>query len=485
MLFNSYEFIVFFLPLTLLGYFALNRMRYVTAASGWLVLASFVFYSWWNPAYMPLLAGSVVFNYSVGTVLSREGRPHGGPGRRGLLVIGVAANLALLGYYKYTGFLMENVSALLGADLPVPRMLLPLAISFFTFQQIAYLVDSYQGRTREYDFLNYTVFVTFFPQLIAGPIVHHAEMMPQFARLRGRVFTPANVSAGLMLFAVGLFKKVGLADHLAVWVNEGYASADRLYMAEAWVTSLSYTLQIYFDFSGYTDMAMGAALMFNIKLPANFETPYRALNIQDFWRRWHMTLSRFLRDYVYIPLGGNRSGALRTLGNLFVTFLIGGVWHGAGWTFAIWGALHGGAMVAHRLWYGRGMSMKRWIAWPATFMFLNVTWVFFRAESYGQAMTVLRAMFAGPVVIPHQWEAKLGWLFDAGMFDDAFFHISGGRTSVVVVLAMLGIAMFGANSLALAERFRPTWRSAAFTSALLFYSVMSLTRATEFLYFNF
>lgn len=320
MLFNSYEFIVFFLPLTLLGYFSLNRMRYVTAASGWLVLASFVFYSWWNPAYMPLLAGSVVFNYSVGTVLARQGRPHGGPGRRGLLMIGVAANLALLGYYKYTGFLMENANALLGANLPVPRLLLPLAISFFTFQQIAYLVDSYQGRTREYDFLNYTVFVTFFPQLIAGPIVHHAEMMPQFARLRNKIFTPANVSAGLMLFAVGLFKKVGLADHLSVWVNEGYANADRLYMAEAWVTSLSYTLQIYFDFSGYTDMAMGVALMFNIKLPANFETPYRALNIQDFWRRWHMTLSRFLRDYVYIPLGGNRSGALRTMGNLFVTF---------------------------------------------------------------------------------------------------------------------------------------------------------------------
>ena len=360
-------------------------------AKGFLVFASLFFYSWWNVAYLPIILSSLLFNYIIGNSLN-ENFKKVKIGKRSLLTFGIVSNLALLGYFKYTDFLIENFNGVFDSSLPLLHLALPLAISFFTFQQIAYLVDSYKGETREYDFLNYALFVTFFPQLIAGPIVHHSEMMPQFASRWNLVKNYRHIALGLFIFSIGLFKKVVIADSFALTATAGFDHAATLNFLEAWATSLSYTFQLYFDFSGYTDMAIGAALLFNIKLPINFNSPYKALDIQDFWRRWHITLSRFLRDYIYIPLGGNRKGTFRTYTNLMATFILGGIWHGAGWTFVFWGFLHGLALVIHRFWKSLGFRMPKLLAWFITFNFINVAWVFFRAKEWEDALKVLSGM---------------------------------------------------------------------------------------------
>ncbi len=311
MLFNSYTYIFYFLPAVFVIYFYLNKKRLTTASKGFLFVASMLFYCWWKLEYLPLILGSILFNFILGISLAKQSE-HGKISRKSLLIIGITANVTLLGFYKYTDFLIGNVNFAFAQEIPLLDLTLPLAISFFTFQQIAYLVDSYRGETEDHDFLHYAVFVTFFPQLIAGPIVHHKEMMPQFDNIRNKVLQSKNISKGLFIFTAGLFKKVVIADTFAIWATNGFDLAVTLNFIDAWVTSLSYSLQLYYDFSGYTDMAIGAALFFNIKIPINFNSPYRALDIQDFWRRWHITLSRFLRDYVYIPLGGNRQGHFRT-----------------------------------------------------------------------------------------------------------------------------------------------------------------------------
>ena len=391
MLFNSYEFIFIFLPLSFLIYFFLLQKRLVVGAKGFLVFSSLFFYSWWNISYLPIILSSMLFNYIVGNSLNeniQKIKVH----KKTLLTFGILANLTLLGYFKYTDFFIENFNSAFGSSTSLLHLALPLAVSFFTFQQIAYLVDSYRRETAEYDFLNYALFVTFFPQLIAGPIVHHSEMMPQFASRWNLVKNYKNIALGLFIFSIGLFKKVVIADNFAVWATVGFDTATTLNFFEAWATSLSYTFQLYFDFSGYTDMAIGAALLFNIKLPINFNSPYKALDIQDFWRRWHITLSRFLKDYIYIPLGGNRQGEFRTYTNLMVTFILGGIWHGAGWTFVFWGFLHGLALVVHRVWSILGFKLWSWLAWFITFNFINIAWVFFRAKEWKDAIKVLSGM---------------------------------------------------------------------------------------------
>ena len=392
MLFNSIEFIFLFLPITFFAYFYLLRTAAAHFAKYFLIGASLFFYAWWNVAYLPIILFSMLFNYTIGTLLDKP-HPYLHSKRKTLLIFGIVANVALLGYFKYTDFLIDNINTLFHTSVPLLHLALPLAISFFTFQQIAYLVDSYRGETGRYGFSDYALFVTFFPQLIAGPIVHHAEMMPQFASKRNRVKNYKNIVLGLFLFSIGLFKKTILADTLAGIADVGFDTAPSLDFKEAWATSLAYTFQLYFDFSGYTDMAIGAALLFNIKLPVNFDAPYKALDIQDFWRRWHITLSRFLKTYVYIPLGGNRKGSARTYLNLFLTFLIGGIWHGAGWTFLFWGALHGAGMVVHRIWSAYVPPLPKIVAWFVTFNFVNVAWVFFRAKSWDDATKVLHGMF--------------------------------------------------------------------------------------------
>ena len=342
MLFNSYGFLFLFLPVTLIVFFALGqRQRSKKLAMAWLVVTSLFFYAWWNPAYLGIMLGSIIFNYTVGFVLSAEDSPLA---KKLVLTYGIVVNLGLLGYYKYANFFVDSLNAVFGDVIFLETILLPLAISFFTFQQIAYLIDTYRGETRELNFLHYCLFVTFFPQLIAGPIVHHKEMLPQFDRDSLYSINIRRHAVGYSIFTLGLFKKVVLADGIAAYATPAFFAADsgiELTLFEAWTGALAYTLQLYFDFSGYSDMAIGLARMFGIRLPLNFNSPYKATNIVDFWRRWHMTLSRFMRDYIYIPLGGNRQGIIGGRNaNLMTTMLLGGLWHGAGWNFLFWGGLH-------------------------------------------------------------------------------------------------------------------------------------------------
>jgi D-alanyl-lipoteichoic acid acyltransferase DltB (MBOAT superfamily) len=300
MLFNSYEFLFLFLPITLLGFHLIGKQGHHRVAIAWLVGASLFFYGWWNPAYLNLMLFSILFNYSIGISLSSTlGRKLSS---KTILTIGVATNLAVLGYYKYANFFVDNLNALSDSNLILHKVILPLAISFFTFQQIAYLVDAYRGKAREYSFLHYCLFVTFFPQLIAGPIVHHKDMLPQFAKDAVYKLRSKNLAIGITIFTLGLFKKVVLADGVSVYATPVFNAAEAgmiLTFFEAWTGALAYTFQLYFDFSGYSDMAIGIARMFGIRLPLNFNSPYKATSIIDFWRRWHITLSRFLRDYLY------------------------------------------------------------------------------------------------------------------------------------------------------------------------------------------
>lgn len=492
MLFNSYIFIFLFLPVCAAVYFLLNRSRLVEAAKGWLVFASLFFYAYWKPVYLPLILGSMVFNYLLGTLMTRRTAP-GERKSRLILAFGIVVNSVLLGFFKYANFFVDNLNAAGAALAPgwntlhLEKIFLPLAISFFTFQQIAYLVDSYRHETKEYDFFNYCLFVSFFPQLIAGPIVHHGEMMPQFARLRNKVLNWHNVFVGLFIFAVGLIKKVCIADTFAVWATAGFDHAPTLNFFAAWATSLSYHLQLYFDFSGYTDMAVGSSLLFNIKLPLNFNSPYKALDIQDFWRRWHMTLSRWLRDYLYIPLGGSRGGTAKTCINVIIVFLIGGFWHGAGWTFIVWGLLHGVASAGHRLWQQTGRKLPKWAAWLVTALFINITWIFFRATSFASAVKVLKGMFGfSGVVIPEKRLEFLHFLGDCGARIGRVYADIGGRseTTRLLVVFMLIVAL-APNSMQLKEKVTPGKFWAFAIGIMLAYGILSMNRVSEFLYFQF
>lgn len=398
MLFSSYIFLFFFLPIVLLGYYALGRVHW-RLATKWLTLSSLVFYGWWNPesneAWSPffviLIVCSCLFNFGCGNLITVAKRH---TTKKLLVTLGVPLNIGLLLYYKYTGLFAVWSQALSGWPTEIPHLVMPLAVSFFTFLQIAFLVDVYRGDKTGYSFWDYLLFVTFFPHLIAGPLVHHRELISQFRPEITRV-KARYIGIGLTLLILGLFKKVVLADNLATVANPifGFAAEGTrdLTFGEAWAGALAYTFQLYFDFSGYSDMAIGLSYLFGLRLPLNFNSPYKATSIVDFWRRWHMTLSRFLRDYLYIPLGGNRKGKARRYTNLMITMLLGGLWHGAGVTFALWGVLHGFFLCVNHAWAGlrdrMGWSpMHRLLAIPLTFFFIVLTWVPFRAGSYELAV---------------------------------------------------------------------------------------------------
>ena len=472
MLFNSYIFLFLFLPIVFFTYFYLNSQKFTEASKVFLVFASLFFYGWWNISYLPIILTSIFFNYIVGSLLNRVKRINY-LYKKPILIFGIVSNLALLIYFKYTNFLIDNLNDwVVSENIINIDLALPLAISFFTFQQISYLVDSYKNKTKEYSFLNYSLFVTFFPQLIAGPIVHHNEMMPQFFKIRNKVKNHNNISLALFIFAIGLFKKVIIADSFSVWATQGFDIKTTLNFFEAWSTSLSYTFQLYFDFSGYSDMAIGLALLFNIKLPINFNSPYKATNIQDFWRRWHITLGRFLKDYIYIPLGGNREKEYKTYSNLMITFIIGGIWHGAGWTFIFWGFLHGLALVIHRIWtkiaHKFNIKLNTWIAWIITFNFINFSWVFFRAKEWDDAIKILKGMI------------------------DINFNIPINTDHFFLILFSLTITIFFKNSMEIAQHHSKKSWAKWVTIYLLIISFLQILniqiqndKISEFLYFNF
>ena len=445
MLFNSFEFLFAFLPVVCVVYFGLARVASPRVARCWLAAASFGFYAYWDVRYVPLLAGSVVFNFFTA--------------RRRWLVVGILGNIAALGYYKYTGFFLTSLNSAAGLHLTVPAIILPLGISFFTFTQIAYLVDACREKIRHYDFVDYALFVSYFPHLLAGPILHHAQMMPQFA---GPVrFNMDRFSAGVSLFAVGLAKKILVADIVAPIATQGFSNAATLTFGPAWIAALAYTIQIYFDFSGYTDMARGASKMLGIELPINFNSPYQARNLQDFWQRWHITLSRFMRDYLFYNVGGgSRTVAMRYLATI-VTFTIAGLWHGANWTFVIWGLLNGVGIVAVRLF---PIQLPAWLARAVTFVTVTLLWVWFRAANVSDAWHMCSTMLGGK-----------GWLVG----------LQVPQTTLALMAAALLVAWLAPNSQKLFDRpvIAPVWRVAL--GILLAVSIASLQHASEFLYFNF
>ncbi|MEM9121920.1 MAG: MBOAT family protein [Pseudomonadota bacterium] len=554
MLFNSYIFIFVFLPVTWLVFAVLTRRAPYTIALGWLVAASLFFYAYWNPPFVLLLILSVVCNYGLGRLLHSMHRPtvQGGAAlrgaglvrpagvpqtsdpaskwpRRAVLAAGILFNLGLIAYFKYAGLLIDTINAAAALGIPAPSIFLPLGISFFTFQQIAYLVDHYTGDTKETRFVSYALFVTFFPQLIAGPIVHHKEMMPQFDRGADRRIRFDNVVIGLTIFAIGLFKKVVLADQIALYsspVFEAAAAGQAVTLVDAWIGALGFTLQLYFDFSAYSDMAIGLARLFGIRLPLNFNSPYKATSISDFWRRWHMTLSRFLRDYLYIALGGNRHGQARRYTNLFITMLLGGLWHGAGLAFLFWGALHGVYLAINHAFNSARAALFGWtpdqttvvsrnLSRAVTFLAVVVGWVFFKAGSlaleqggnalggFDTAIVVLAGMAGlNGVVLPHVF-APVAGVLPVTIGDVAFY---GGIPMVALFALLFAIIWFSPNVAQIMRTYRPVietypgevepvalgflrwkpsmgWSVAVGAMAAL--AVGNLTQVSEFLYFQF
>jgi D-alanyl-lipoteichoic acid acyltransferase DltB (MBOAT superfamily) len=480
MLFNSYAYCFAFLPLTWLGYFYLNRLGYLRWATGFLALASLVFYGWWDVRYVPLIVFSMTLNYGLARWLSE--REPDGRSRAGL-AFGLLFNLGLLALFKYADFIIGNVNAVVpSAHWPLLSLGLPLGISFFTFQKVAYLIDSYRGETKGTPFVHYCLFVLFFPQLIAGPIVHHREALPQFADARRRKPWRLNLVRGLFLFSLGLFKKTVVADSLAPWVHTGFDLLPSLSPLQAWAASLAYSFQLYYDFSGYSDMALGAAALFNIRLPVNFNSPYQSLDILDFWRRWHITLGRFLRDTIYLPLGGNRRGAGRSAANLMLTFLLGGLWHGANWTFIAWGALHGLGQACLRAWRRafQPRPLPRAMAMALTFLFVHLGWVLFRAKDFGAALKVFKGMLGLGAVGVGSVAAQLGLLnvvIESSIVQTAFASL---------LLATAGLAACRwRNSQQLARSLKPGWQAVLWTVLLFALGLLNMARTSEFLYFNF
>jgi len=504
MLFSSYAFLFQFMPAVALAFAAARRH---SARAGILVLvgASLFFYGAWRPVYLLLLVASIAANFSLGLLMENPVR------RRTVGMVGVALNLALLCYFKYTNFILDSLHALSGTPPQFLNIVLPLGISFFTFQQIAYLVDVMRGARVERDIASYTLFVSFFPHLIAGPLVHHAEMIPQFKR--GRTGRSATLAArGLAIFAAGLFKKVIIADDLAQFVSPVFAHLDAgggVTTTWAWLATLSYTLQIYFDFSGYSDMAIGLALLFGIRLPVNFRSPYKALSIIDFWRRWHITLSRFLRDYLYIPLGGNRFGEQRRYLNLMVTMLLGGLWHGAGWNFLIWGGLHGLYLCINHLWLAwRGETAKTstsdastnrlamGLSWAVTFLAVVIAWVFFRAKTAAGACQMLLALFGFEAGRPTYVSPGVLRLMDLPiLIGEGWLLLIGSGAVLLALLLALWLPnvaqVFSYREYRRAPepstwlQWRPTFVWALVSALALTLSLFGMWQHLEFLYFQF
>ena len=480
MVFSSYIFIFAFLPLVLLGFYLLPRLiaapgRLRRAQNLLLIAASLVFYGYFNVSYLLLIAASILVNYLLALAIQN--------GRRKQIVklcfvVGVLFNVLLIGYFKYYDFFIENINFLFRGSFALKHLLLPLGISFFTFQQLSFLVSVYKKEEQVEDFISYCVFVLFFPQLVAGPIVLYSEMIPQFKDESRCRFDSDNLARGIYMFCVGLFKKAVVADTLALFVDNGYAQSS-LGLAAAWAVSLCYTLQIYFDFSGYSDMAIGLGKMFNIDLPWNFLSPYQSESFTVFWRRWHITLGRALSSYIYKPLGGSRRGRARTFLNTMATFLISGLWHGAAWTFVLWGGIHGLFVAGEKLLGDRLERVPKALRVGLTFLLVNVLWVLFRAESFSQAGMVYSGMLSfGSLELGQLAALVLDNSFDFPTIVDIAYLFS-------LLTVLLAVVFRCKSSRLLLEQFRCSGRSLAFTVFLFCFSVLHLSRGSIFIYFNF
>jgi D-alanyl-lipoteichoic acid acyltransferase DltB (MBOAT superfamily) len=490
MIFNSYYFILIFLPLVAVIYFSVNKYISAKSAHFFLLLSSLFFMCLWNIYFTLILLLSVLFNYSCGSAMSNSDEGFSSKRKKIIFLIAVTGNILLLGFFKYTNFLLGSINSLFLTNLHTLNLLIPIGISFYTFMQLAWITDVYRYGGFRYNFISYCFYVTFFPYVISGPIAYHKEIIPQFESDKTSGFNIENLCRGLFIFSIGLLKKTVIADSLAIIADGGFGAPVALGFTEAWLTSLSFTMQLYFDFSGYTDMAIGVALIFNIKIPANFNSPYKSLDIREFWRRWHITLSRFMRDYIYISLGGNRSGEIKTLINLMMTFLIGGLWHGAAWTFVFWGFLHGSALVIHRLWLKTGFHLNKFLAWFMTFNFVNAAWVFFRAKNFDDALNILKSMTGlNGIVMPSNLENNplLQKLTFVGIsFGEQTAHLPDkGAFVYYLCIIMLPFVLMTRNSNDLLLEFQPNRKNALAVSLMMIICLLLLNQTKSFVYFNF
>ena len=475
MIFSTYKFILLFLPVTFAGYFFLNRFRFFSLAKIWLVVCSLFFYSQGSPAFFPFFLGSITGNYVVGSkMIQLEGESR--IQRKLLLAVGLAGNIALLGYYKYTDFFIENYNLLTGSDVALKHIVLPIGISFFTFQLIAYLVDCYRQEMKQYDFVNYLLFITFFPQLIVGPIIHHSEVVPQFKNEENLKLNLDHISLGLFLFSIGCAKKILLADPMTTdaqtFFNDIPRNADIL---TTWFSSFEYTVSYYFDLSGYADMAIGLGWMFNIAIPQNFDSPYKARNFQDYWRRWHMTLSRFLSAYIFRSVYKKdcfwRNYYIATM----VTFFVSGFWHGAGWTFVVWGIANG-LLVCIASWMKRkNLSFPFWLAFPLTVLGVVLCRVLFVANSFTDVGRVYAGMLNFRSLGASAKEAD----------SSIWYFVKWHRSSGLRLLVGTGICWFLPNSKYMGEHFSPRLRNMLFAAILMLLCFMNMNKVVQFLYFQF
>ena len=486
MLFNSYIFVLVFLPITLIGYFMLNKINQNTISKIFLIVMSLYFYAYFNNSYLIIILTSILFNYVIGKLLHKITNKNY---RIICLIMGLVFNIGVLFYFKYYDFFISNINYLLHTDFNLKHLLLPLGISFFTFQQLSYVIDCYKNTADEYPFVDYALFVTFFPQLIAGPIVLHSETIPQFNNKENHRFKPSNMNKGLYAFSLGMAKKVLVADTLGLLVNDGFANIQGLGTIMAMIVMLSYTLQIYFDFSGYCDMAYGLGLMFNIEIPMNFNSPYKAIDIQDFWRRWHITLSRFLTTYIYIPLGGSRKGKLRTYINTMIVFFISGLWHGANYTFIIWGLMHGIAMCINRFIKPYAKSVPNFIKWFINFVFINITWIFFRADTLNDAWLFIKELFNPNNNIDVTMLSKLVREEFVLPLMLKNIVITDGYKSLVFALIMISVLLITVlickNTYELSKKFSTNCISIILIIIIALWSITSFAGVSTFLYFNF
>lgn len=490
MLFNSPQFIFIFLPVVFAGYFLLASFAPLSVSRAWLAGCSLFFYGFWNPRYLPLILLSIIVNFLIGRLLILHKK-------KAVLIAGIVFNLGLLGYYKYFDFFLTNLNLLFSTDMPLLNLVLPLAISFFTFQQISYLADCYKGKVESYNLINYVLFITFFPHLIAGPIVHHRVMMPQFQSTKNLKINFENIALGIFVFSIGLFKKVILADNFSTTVLDGMNYLDTITFFDAWTVILSYTFQLYFDFSGYSDMAIGLALLFNIRLPINFDSPYKAANFQEMVSRWHITLTRFLYEYVYYPM--NRwlskrffaasrfklSTNTKTSINVLLLFLLSGIWHGAGWNFIIWGLLMGAGVVVYRIWSKWSIRLPLFLAWGLTFGYVNFILVFFRISDLDQALLLIKAMLGlNGFIFPEQLSQVLSPLSTVGVRFESTPLKDKYQAIGLIILGFIIILGFK-NTSEKMKGFKPKLIYAIFIVIIFVYSVLNLTKVSEFLYFKF
>lgn len=506
MLFNSFEFLFLFLPITLLIFYFLLKNNYKKALTPWLAIMSLLFYSWWEIKFTLILLVSICFNYLIAYFMSKMSF---NKKRKLTLGFGITVNLLLLAYYKYFNFFIENIDHFLGLSIPLYSIVLPIGISFFTFTQIAFLVDVYRGFVAEYRFVSYVLFVTFFPHLIAGPILHHKEMMPQFEDKQFFSVNWQNICIGSVIFFLGLFKKTVIADNIAIYANPVFNAAAQGILPDffsAWIGALSYSLQLYFDFSAYSDMAIGISLLFNIKLPVNFFSPYKATSIIDFWRRWHMTLSNYLKNYVYIPLGGSKEGQNKHLINLMLTMLIGGLWHGAGWTFIFWGFLHGAFLITNHLWRKLKITIPSAFSWLITFISVVVAWVFFRATTLNEAIIIIKGMVGlNGVYLSEKLLAKYSFLANFSNYLNPHQLVPIPKAIItlllliIVIKALPNVLEFTAiykPALRLSKQnietklskylfYKPSYIYSIVIAIIAVFSILSISKTSEFLYFQF